>query len=783
MGFDRGRTLRISLARLNRCLLAGLVVMHAVWTVPAAVPRLPVVRPEAAGMDARRLGQIDRVVAEGIRASEMPGCVVAVGRHAKLVLLKAYGHRQIEPKPVAMTTDTLFDLASLTKPIVTATSVMLLAERRKLRLPDRVAHHIPEFGQNGKQQITLTQLLTHQGGLIPDNSLRDYADGPQRAWPRIFALEPSVAPGTKFMYSDVGYLVLGELVRRVSGQNVHEFSRDNVFGPLGMTQTGFLPERSLRRRAAATEQRDGKWICGEVHDPRAHRLGGIAGHAGLFSTAEDLAVYAQMMLGGGEYAGVRILSQRSVAEMIRPIRVAGGLRGLGWDIKTGYSSNRGQSFSSRAFGHGGFTGTSMWIDPQLDLLVIFLSSRLHPDGKGSVNPLAGRIGTIAADAIREKGPVPFPVLTGVDVLKRDEFRQLAGRRVGLITNHTGISRDGVGTATLFHQAANVELVALFSPEHGFQGKLDVAEIADARHHATGLPVFSLYGKTRKPTVEMLRGIDTLVFDIQDIGTRFYTYISTMGYAMQAAAEGEIRFVVLDRPNPIGGVEVAGPMLDAGRESFVGFHRLPVRHGMTTGELARMFNAELRLGLDLQVVAMEGWRRGRLFDRTGLKWVNPSPNMRSLTEALLYPGIGLLEKTNLSVGRGTDTPFEVLGAPWLDGQRLAGQLNRGDLPGVRFAPIEFTPESSRFAGKRCGGIRIAITDRNVYKPVRTGLEVARQLRRSYPQTWQARACDGLLRNRQALEGLLAGKTVAAIEALGQVELKEFLERRAPFLLYR
>jgi uncharacterized protein YbbC (DUF1343 family) len=368
------------------------------------------------------------------------------------------------------------------------------------------------------------------------------------------------------------------------------------------------------------------------------------------------------------------------------------------------------------------------------------------------------------------------------VLRRDGYGQLAGRRVGLITNQTGVSGDGTSTAKLLHEAPGVRLVALFSPEHGPEGKLDLAQIADTRDPATGLPVYSLYGKTRKPTAESLRGIDTLVFDIQDIGARFYTYISTMGYAMQAAAEHKLRFVVLDRPNPIGGVEVAGPVLEAGRESFTAFHPLPVQHGMTVGELAEMFAAERRLGLDLQIVRMEGWRRGQLFDETGLLWVNPSPNIRSLTAALLYPGIGLLETTNLSVGRGTDTPFEVLGAPWLDGRRLAAALNQCGLPGVRFVPIFFTPQASKFAQKRCGGVNISITQRSDFRSVRTGLEIARQLRALYPQLWDARTYDRLLGNKQVLDALLAGQTVEQMESLCEPGLRDFLQRRRQVLLY-
>ncbi|MGQ9574755.1 MAG: exo-beta-N-acetylmuramidase NamZ domain-containing protein [Thermoguttaceae bacterium] len=785
--------------------LLGLAAAGLPGPSTAAPPRLPLVRPEQAGMDAATLARIDAVVEEGLQARNMPGCVVAIGRHGKLVLWKAYGSRQLLPQPVPMTTDTLFDLASLTKPVATATSLMLLIQAGKLRLEDRVAAYLPEFGQNGKQQITVLQLLTHQSGLVADNPLADYQDGPARAWQRLCGLKPLAEPGSKFIYSDVGYIVLGELVERVSGQRLAEFAQENIFQPLGMTQTGFQPDAERRQRAAPTENRDGKWICGEVHDPRAHLLGGVAGHAGLFSTAGDLAVFAQMMLGRGQYGGVRILAPETVELMTRPLSVPGGLRGLGWDIRTPLSTNRSERFSSRAFGHGGFTGTVLWIDPEHDLFVIFLSNRLHPDGKGAVNRLAKRIGTLAVEAIaaRQSSEVsetsevpgkaqglPSPgvqspkpaLLTGIDVLQRDGFCLLRGSRVGLITNQTGVNQEGISTARLLKEAPGVQLVALMSPEHGLRGDLDVAHVPDSRDPETGLRVYSLYGKTRRPTAEMLKGIDTLVFDIQDIGTRFYTYISTMGLAMQAAAKQKIRFVVLDRPNPVGGIAVAGPVLDPGRESFVGFHRLPVRHGMTAGELARMFKAELGLDLDLVVVPLEGWRRGDWFDATGLRWINPSPNMRSLTEAILYPAIGLLETTNLSVGRGTDTPFELLGAPWLDGPRLAEELNRCGLGGVRFEPAAFTPVSSKFQHQRCSGVRILLTDREAFDPVRTGLTIAAGLRRLYPGIWEAEKVGVLLGNSRAMEALLAGKDVAQIEATWQAGLEQFRQRRARFLLY-
>lgn len=374
------------------------------------------------------------------------------------------------------------------------------------------------------------------------------------------------------------------------------------------------------------------------------------------------------------------------------------------------------------------------------------------------------------------------VLSGLDVLEQNQFVELKGQRVGLITNHTGRNCEGVGIVELFDTSAEVDLVALFSPEHGFEGKLDVAKIDDASDQTTGLKIYSLYGKTRKPTAEMLADVDTLVFDIQDIGTRFYTYISTMGEAMNAAAEHSKRFVVLDRPNPIGGFEVAGPMLDAGKESFVGFHSLPVRHGMTAGELARMFRKELGLDVELVVVKCSGWKRRQLWNQTGLTWVNPSPNMRCLTQAMLYPGIGLMEMTNVSVGRGTDTPFEVLGAPWMDGRQLAAELNARRIPGVSFVPIQFTPDSSRFDGQLCGGINIVMTEWNEFEPLRTGFEVATAVRKLHCEDWMSDAYLRLLGNQAVLDAVQSGKSVAKVLDVANDGVDEFRTRRAVHLLY-
>ena len=752
---------------------------------------LPQVNPAEVGFNEERLRGLELLVREGIDAGKMPGCVICIGRHGKIAYLNAFGNKQVQPEVMPMTVDTVFDMASITKPVATSTSVMKLIEQGKLSLGTKVVDIFPEFAPNGKDAITVYHLLIHQSGLIPDNALSDYDEGPEIAWQKICELGLVAEVGTTFKYSDVNFIVLAEIVRKLSGLNVHEFSQSQIFEPLGMQETGYVPREALQARAATTEQREGRWMRGEVHDPRAYALGGIAGHAGLFSTANDLAIYAQMMLGRGalttaDESDITILSPRTVDVMTSGYPISNGLRGLGWDKRSRYSSNRGDLLSEAAFGHGGFTGTVLWIDPDLDLFFIFLSNRVHPSGSGNVNQLAGQVLNVAVSSLDETQhkalPSP-PVLAGVDMLELNGFSQLSSQRVGLITNHTGRTRSGKSTVELLSSSKSVDLRVLFSPEHGFEGKLDEAEIANAEDQQTGLKIFSLYGATRKPTDEMMQEIDTFVFDIQDIGARFYTYISTMGEAMKAAAGAKKRFVVLDRPNPINGNDVAGPMLDVGSESFVGFHHLPVRHGMTIGEIALMLKAELELDLELTVIPCQGWERSMFWEDTNLIWVNPSPNMRSLTQALLYPGVGLLETTNVSVGRGTDTPFEVLGAPWIDSKEFAQELNAKQLPGVIFIPIEFTPVASKFENETCGGVNIAIIDRSTFEPLAVGIELACGLRKLYQDHWDTESFNRLLSNQDVLEAVIANKSGNEVLEISKKGLTDFKLRREKFLLYR
>jgi uncharacterized protein YbbC (DUF1343 family)/CubicO group peptidase (beta-lactamase class C family) len=798
--------------------------------------QLPSGVPATLGMSAERLARMDQVIQASIAKKELPGAVVLVARHGRVAWRKAYGSRAVEPQREAMTLDTIFDLASLTKVVATATSIMIMVEQGKVRLSDPVVEFIPEMKGGGRDAITLEQLLTHTAGFAPDFDLRERWTGYDEAIKRLYREPLRNPPGARFVYSDINYIALGEVVHRVSGQALDEFARRNIFVPLGMRDTGFNPDPSLRSRIAPTEKRRGQmnylgdsgesagpqgeqWLRGQVHDPTSFRMSGVAGHAGLFSTADDLAIFCQMILHGGTYNGARILSPMGVATMTRPRAIAdnGSARGLGWDLATSFSTNKGDLFPLGSFGHTGFTGTSMWIDAASDSFVVFLSNRVHPDGKGDVGPLRGRVASIVAGSVmdttvakareesaqaaaellagvarlnansaraaaNEIAVADAQVLTGIDVLERDGFKQLAGLRIGLITNHTGRDRAGRSTIDVLFKAPGVKLVALFAPEHGIRGLAD-DKVSDTKDEQTGLPIFSLYGESRRPNAEQLKDLDALVYDIQDVGVRFYTYITTLGYAMEEAGKAKLPVFVLDRPNPINGNDVEGPIADADKPSFTAYHTIPVRHGLTIGELARLFKDERHIGADLRVVKMEGWRRAMWFDATGLVWINPSPNMRSLTEAALYPGVGLLETTNLSVGRGTDTPFEVIGAPWLDGPKLASYLNAKRIAGVRFVPVRFTPTSSVFKNEECGGINVLITNRAQFQSVLAGLEIAVALHRLFPSEWRIDSYSRLLVNADSLERLKRGDSTEEIVRSWDAGLENFRRVRARALLYQ
>lgn len=757
------------------------------------------------------LTRIDGIVEEAILAKKTPGAVVLVGYEGRVVFRKAYGSRSVVPTMQPMREDTIFDLASLTKVVATTTAIFHLVEQGKVRIMAPVADYWPEFEANGKGTITIRDLLTHYSGLRPSLDLKPEWSGYETAMQMIVAEQLIAAPGSRFIYSDIGFETLGEIVRRVSGVPLDVYCAENIFRPLGMKDTMFNPPAELRERIAPTQHKDGTtgdMLWGKVHDPTAYNMSGVAGHAGLFSTADDLVIFTQMLLDGGARQDVRLLSPLTVEKMTLPQAPPNKLiqRAFGWDMDSPYASNRGELLPVGSYGHTGFTGTSIWIDPVTRTYVILLSNRVHPDGMGDVVSLRSRIATLVGAAL---GPASTErvlesrrsltglneltrgwrvtnlrngqVQTGIDVLAAEKFAPLKGLRVGLITNHTGRDSEGRHTLELLRAAPNVELRAVFSPEHGFTGTED-DRVSSTRDKRTGLPVYSLYGKVERPTDKMLQGLDALVFDIQDAGARYYTYITTMAYAMEAAAQKGITFFVLDRPNPINGIAVEGPVLDLELKSFVGYMPMPIRHGMTVGELARMFNREQKLGLKLHVVKMRGWARSDWFDETGLEWVNPSPNLRSLTAAALYPGVAMIEQANVSVGRGTDTPFELVGAPWISGKKLASRLNARRIQGVRFVPVRFTPRSGPFRGKVCAGVNILLLDRNALDAPALGVELAAALHQLFRDEFDLEKTLRLVGARWVLDAIKAGEHPARIVYLWQDALAEFRRRRGLYLLY-
>ena len=760
-----------------------------------------------------RLGVLDGIVQDAIRDEEAPGAVVLVGHDGQVIYFKAFGERALEPRREPMTLDTIFDLASLTKVVATTTAVMQLVQKGQIRVNEPVAKYIPEFAENGKEEITVRELLTHYSGLPEDLDLMQPWGGRETALRMVYAEKPISAPGSRFLYSDVNFIVLGALVERVSGMSLAAYCQKNIFAPLKMTHTRFLPPASWLPKIAPTQYDEHeKMLRGVVHDPTARRMGGVAGHAGVFSTADDLAKFAQALLNG-----TTILSPLMVEKMTTPQQppTSPVLRGFGWDIDSPFSSNRGDLLPVGSFGHTGFTGTSLWIDPTTRTFIIVLTNAVHPRGKGSAVALRSKIATAVAavfpltaaqevelrcksitgyneaeTATRRVVSRNAMVQTGIDVLEVHSFDLIRGtaekKKIGLLTNQTGVDSQGRRTIDVLAQAPGVSLDAIFSPEHGVTGALDTTDVGDSRDAATGIPVYSVYGATdaaRRPSVEVLKTLDAVVVDIQDAGVPFYTYETTLGYFLEGSAKAGIEIIVLDRPNPITGSFVQGPISDPGRESFTHYMSVPVRHGMTMGELAKLFNGERNINARLQVVPLEGWMRGDWYDSTGLTWINPSPNLRSLTEATLYPGVAMVEGTNVSVGRGTDTPFELLGAPWINAGELAQYLNARDISGVRFVPVSFTPSVSMYAGEKCQGVNIIVVDRNAWDAPELGVELASALHKLYPEQFHLERMIDLLLNQTVYDAIAKGEDPRRIAEDWREPLEKFQQLRQKYLIYK
>lgn len=762
----------------------------------------------------RDFSAVDRVIEEHIAQKHIPGAVLLVHFEGKTVYKKAYGNRSLEPAVEPMTEDTIFDIASLTKAF-TAATVLELVRTGKVRLNDAAWRYLPDFNKHGKQDITIRMLLTHHSGLQPDLDLKEPWSGKDEAYRRCMEEKLIDPPGARFVYSDINYEVLGFLIEKVMGKSLPEAIDEVVIKPLGMKTTRFLPPADWRPRIApTTRDENGKMMRGTVHDPTTRRMGGVAGHAGLYSTVDDLKRFAQAMV---ERKG--ILTPLLIEKMSTPQQPpwSNESRGLGWDIDSPFANNRGELMAADSFGHTGYTGTHMWMHAPTRSFVILLTNAVHPkegpDAWGKiairgkvmnavVSALAPEIDRKFGDAAitsrteraagsRRPGERTGEVLNGVDVLQAEAFATVKGKRIGLLTNQTGVTRTGQRSIDVLAKAPDVRLMKLFSVEHGITGVQDDMTVKEhPTDAATGVPIINVYGSGAKqrPTKDQLAGIDAIVIDIQDIGVRFYTYAGSMANFITAAAESNIEVIVLDRPNPLNGMSVQGPMTDA-EDLWPNFPlRLPLRHGMTLGELATMFNAERKLNAKLTVVKMRGWSRADWLDSTGQLWINPSPNMRSLQQATVYPGVAMLEGYggNISVGRGTDTPFEILGAPYisLEGAvALAKYLNERKIPGVRFVPRTFVPGGGYIFDKQtCAGLNVIATDRTLLDSPLLGAELLSAMVKFYPDDFKPQAQRKLVGNQKALNDLVSGKDPKAVALEWLEELEQFKRVRAKYLLY-
>jgi SSS family transporter len=871
---------------------------------------------------------VSALITQAIAEKKLPGAVLLVGHDDKVVFEHAYGNRALEPTAESMTEDTLFDMASLTKVIVTTTAILQLYDQHKLDLDAPVAKYLPDFAQNGKGKITIRELLTHYSGLPEDISLKDdwglkspeKPEGIRRAMASI----PYGPPGQTFKYSDINFITLGALVETLSGQSLDLYARQNIFAPMGMARTRYLPLTKacglVHILGAAVVYSDlpegeacgpGTWsgelissiaptahddegtpatnpdfdhiLRGTVHDPTTRRMGGVAGHAGVFSTAHDMSLFCQALLDKLLHnTGPFPLSQTTLQLATSPNEPATAVatatiftptgettkgvasRGLGWDLNSPFSRPRGSIFPMTtrdhpgSFGHTGFTGTSLWIDPTSDTYVILLANAIHPHVGPNISPLRSAVATAVAKALEigvpgAKGPSrggagmsglkPGPISeattmpnpgseatqTGIDVLESTQFqalKTLAAQhqnhlRIGLLANQSSLDSQGKRTIDILaHASPEIELKTLFAPEHGLFARQDSDHLTAEQDPATHIPVVTVYGPKpadKHPRQDDLKQLDAVVIDLQDAGVRFWTYETLTGYFLEACAQAKIPVIVLDRPNPVGGLATGGPTSDPGTENYTDFMPLPSRHGLTLGELARYFNAqatavdlkpelldarsvtlgdpsaELKppatqpgLHANLIVVPMRHWSRAEFWANTKLSWMPPSPNLKSPTAAILYPGVGLTEQTNVSVGRGTATPFEGLGAPWLDATQLATYLTARQIPGVTITPTQITVAEDAnhypYRGQTIPAIHFAVTDASALDSPELGVELLAALHHLYPAQFKLALAKNLLANARTLALLQSGTDPREIARSWLPALESFEQARKPFLLY-
>ncbi len=715
-----------------------------------------------------------RALVRAVEETRNPGAVAYVGNLERTLFRQAIGMRQLEPAAHPAEPDTLYDLASLTKTVATTTAILLLYEDGELDLDAPVTEFLPIEAYSN---ITLRHLLTHSAGLVAGGAYFREVSSTSEMIERFAKRDLDWPPGARRRYSDVGFILLGQIVELAAKDSLDAFCRERIFEPLHMEDTAFNPPKQLAARAAATERCGwrGRVMVGQVHDENAYAVGGVSGHAGLFSTADDLARYCRGLLEGA------LLRESTIEEMIRPGQVPTyPWQGLGWQVAPWESGAQGYLPSRRAFGHSGWTGVSLWIDPDPGVFSILLGNTCHPSRSDRQNR-AFR-GIFHAAAAKCLYPVRSAAHTGLDRLLLDEFAPLKDRRFALLTNHASVDAWGRHIIKLLDLDSSLQLKRLYSPEHGIRGQAEAGE--DVASESGPIPVTSLYGDRKRPTDEELDEIDVLVVDLQDVGSRYYTYMATMKECMAACADKGIPLLVLDRPNPIGGAVLEGPIA-TNTDTPVSCAAIPVRHAMTMGELALYFAAHEfeRPRPSVQVYPLDNWRRDLYFNDLSLPWAPPSPNIPSAETALLYVGTCLFEGTNLNEGRGTDTPFHVLGAPWLDAVAVLRQIAPEESQGAVLEPITYTPVSMpgrasnpRYQDEVCRGVRIRIRDRMALRPFTLALALIQAIRNRHADQFEWTGMFDLLAGGPALrDELEAGDAALTIVNRWAVAHEEFRQR--------
>ena len=721
---------------------------------------------------------LKKALEKAVAMSKSPGAVALVGDSEHVFFEDAVGWRQCIPQTLPASVDTIYDLASLTKPIATTTAILQLRDAGKLDLEQPVSEIIPIAAF---RSFTIRHLLTHTSGLpgyaLWYKEIHDLNEMIQR----IAEAGVEWEAGTRRRYSDFGFILLGKIVELTAGDALDAYCTKNIFSPLGMHRTSFVPPKSWQKECAPTEQCPWRkrLIQGEVHDEHASAMGGVAGHAGLFSTVQDLSRFCRAFLEG------KVLSEKTLTEVERVGQVASYLwQGLGWQLDPWSCGASGFLPTRRTLGHTGWTGTALWIDRTQNRYAILLSNTCHPSRKNRDNQTLRQIffHHVAAHYYSGKRNVH----TGIDRLAWDYFAPLRGKRIGVLTNHAAVDQMGRSLLDVLRLAPDITIKRLFSPEHGFRGQAEAGE-----HVATQtetIPVVSLYGKRKQPTAEEVSDLDYLIVDLPDIGARYYTYMATMKACMETCAKTHTPMIILDRPNPVGGAMLEGPIAtDYGKD--VCCAPIPIRHGMTLGELALYFKKTFfsEHSPSLQVIETDNWYRALHYEACSLPWVAPSPNIPDPQTALVYLGTCLCEGLNLNEGRGTETPFRLIGAPWLDAKHVLDTLQPQETLGFELHERTYTPRAipgkashPQYQDEACHGIFITLKEPQKARPLTLAVALIVAMHRFHKNSLKFASFFDTLAGGEGLRTQIQqGKSVLEIQESWTAALAQF-DRQRPRL---